>query len=125
MMTLYLCICGLGTDDLRRLDDHLADHPGHHERDSGRTAQDADTEADWPVPEPLHPIGQLTTSELTGYRRAVESAMRAAPAANPVQDRLRQRLGEVITEQDQRAQSAQDSCADEADRARRRDSLHA
>ena len=70
-----------------------------------------------PLPAPPHPIGQLTTSELAEYRRALGAAMRDAPAADPVQDRLRQRLGEVITEQEQRAQAARHSCADEAGRA--------
>ncbi len=120
-MTLYLCICGLATDNLQRLDDHLTGHPGHYERDAGRTAADTDS----PVPEPPHPLGQLTTCELADYRRTLDTALRETPAASPAQDRLRQLLGEVITEQDQRAQAARDSCADEAARALRRDALHA
>lgn len=33
---IYLCSCGFATDDRDWLDDHLDDHPGHHEREAPR-----------------------------------------------------------------------------------------
>ncbi len=106
------------------------DQPGHYGRDGGRTVADADmldqdAGTQWHVPEPPHPVGQLTTFELINYRRALDAVARAAPAGHPVHDRLGHRVGQVLAEQDRRAQAAREACADEAARARRRDALHA
>ena len=91
--------------------------PGHCEHASERI--------EWRVPEPPHPVGQMTTVELIGYQRALDTVARAAPVGHPVQDQLGQQAGQVLAEQDRRAQAARDARADEATRARRRDALHA
>ncbi len=50
---------------------------------------------------PAHPIGQLTTTELSRYRRELEHAIKTLKDA-PVAAELRRRLDEVVTEEQQR-----------------------
>jgi hypothetical protein len=56
------------------------------------------------APEPGHPIGQLTTRELSDYRRQLERAIgdRAVGQA-PIAADLRAKLSEVISEEEVRA----------------------
>jgi hypothetical protein len=56
--------------------------------------------------EPKHPVHQLTTSELSRYRRELEHAAQGISPAAPVQTELRRRLDEVLAEQDERARMA-------------------
>ncbi len=58
---------------------------------------------------PDHPLHQLTTYELSSYRRRLETAIALAPAqdpAAPVRDGLHARLRDVLAEQDDRARIA-------------------
>jgi hypothetical protein len=50
---------------------------------------------------PAHPIGQLTTTELSRYRRELEHAVRELKSA-PVAAELQRRLDEVVAEEQQR-----------------------
>jgi hypothetical protein len=50
-----------------------------------------------------HPVYALTTYELNARRSALERALREVPPGDPVPDSLRNDLGEVIAEQEQRA----------------------
>ena len=52
------------------------------------------------VPQPPHPVGALTTSELSRYRRELEHALQAPPG--PASGLLQTRLAEVLAEQDGR-----------------------
>ena len=54
------------------------------------------------VPQPPHPVGALTTSELSRYRSELERALQAPPGQGPDCDLLQARLAEVLTEQDGR-----------------------
>ena len=61
------------------------------------------------VKPPDHPLDQLTTFELTGYRHRLETAIALASTqdfAAPVHAVLRARLGDVLAEQDDRARMA-------------------
>jgi hypothetical protein len=57
------------------------------------------------VDQPKHPLHALTTYELRGYRRDLETAIaffdRQAPVP-PARDRLQARLDDVLAEQDDR-----------------------
>jgi hypothetical protein len=61
------------------------------------------------VDQPAHPLHALATFELADYRHRIERAIRCYekdhPAAPTVAD-LRERLAEVIAEQDERARIA-------------------
>ena len=54
------------------------------------------------VPQPPHPVGALTTSELSRYRSELERALQAPPGQGPDRNLLQARLAEVLTEQDAR-----------------------
>ncbi len=54
---------------------------------------------------PAHPIGQLTTTELRGYRRELEHAITTLKDA-PVAAELSRRLAEVRVEEASRASIA-------------------
>jgi hypothetical protein len=56
--------------------------------------------------EPKHPVYQLTTSELTRYRRELEQAVKGISPDAPVQTELRRRLDVVLAEQSQREKIA-------------------
>jgi hypothetical protein len=56
-----------------------------------------------------HPVYALTTSELAGRRSALKRAIAEVPAGAPVPVRLRDSLGEVIAEEEQRARIRQAS----------------
>jgi hypothetical protein len=56
--------------------------------------------------EPKYPVHQLTTSELTRYRRELEHAVRGISPEAPVQTELRRRLDVVLAEQDEREKIA-------------------
>ncbi len=61
------------------------------------------------VQQPTHPLYALTTYELAGYRRQLESALACFDRTDPVppaRDDLRARLDAVIAEQDDRARLA-------------------
>jgi hypothetical protein len=61
------------------------------------------------VKPPDHPVYQLTTFELSSYRRRLESAIVSARAQDPAalaQADLEARLRDVLTEQDDRARIA-------------------
>jgi hypothetical protein len=56
--------------------------------------------------EPKYPVHQLTTSELTRYRRELEHAAKGISPDAPVQTELRRRLDVVLAEQDEREKIA-------------------
>jgi len=59
-----------------------------------------------PVESPQHPLHALTTFELRGYRRQLESAIAFFDKTDPVppaRDDLRARLDAVLAEQEDRA----------------------
>jgi hypothetical protein len=56
--------------------------------------------------EPKYPVSQLTTSELTRYRRELEHAVRGIAPDAPVQTELRRRLDVVLAEQSEREKIA-------------------
>jgi hypothetical protein len=65
--------------------------------------------ADAVTAEPKHPLSQLTTFELRGYRRELESAIAFFDKRDPVppaRHRLQAKLDAVITEQDERVRLA-------------------
>ena len=65
-----------------------------------------------PVPKkPQHAIGQLTTYELDGYRKNLEHALETMPEHDRVIPLLRDRLAEVLTEQQARADAAREDIA--------------
>ena len=55
---------------------------------------------------PPHPVPALTTYELRNYRRELEHALKTLPEQAAVRALLRQRLDEVLAEQDSRAKQA-------------------
>ena len=55
------------------------------------------------TPQPHHPLGALTTSELTRYLRQLEHAINGLAADAPIQADLRRKLGEVLAERHCRA----------------------
>ena len=62
-----------------------------------------------PVESPPHPLQALTTFELRGYRRQLESAIAFFDKTDPVppaRDDLQARLDSVLAEQDDRARLA-------------------
>jgi hypothetical protein len=78
---------------------------------TGKTAAAADgqqkrTMSAEPVSRPPHPVHQLTTSELTRYRRELEHAVKGISPEAPVQTELRRRLDVVLAEQDEREKIA-------------------
>jgi hypothetical protein len=58
------------------------------------------------VEHPPHPTSQLTTGELSTYRKELERAIQGISPDAPVQADLRARLAEVLAEQDDRARLA-------------------
>jgi hypothetical protein len=57
-----------------------------------------------PVDEPKHPLAQLTTYELAAYRRQLQSAVAFFEKTEaPVLARLRDKLTQVVAEQEDRA----------------------
>jgi hypothetical protein len=56
--------------------------------------------------EPKYPVHQLTTSELTRYRRELEHAVQGISPDTPEQTELRHRLDVVLAEQDEREKIA-------------------
>jgi hypothetical protein len=56
--------------------------------------------------EPQYPVHQLTTSELTRYRRELEHAVKGIAPDAPVQTELHRRLAVVLAEQDEREKIA-------------------
>jgi hypothetical protein len=61
------------------------------------------------VDRPQHPLGQLTTSELTEYRRQLESAIALFGRQDPVppaRSQLQASLDAVAAEEDDRARLA-------------------
>jgi hypothetical protein len=67
-----------------------------------------------PIPAPTHPLAQLTTWELRGYRRGLEHALTASPARTPAQAQLTAQLAAVLAEQDDRATIRAARCPDPA-----------
>ncbi len=59
-----------------------------------------------PVAPPRHPLFALTTYELARYRRDLEQALRVLPAQATVREPLRDKLAEVLAEQDSRTKIA-------------------
>ena len=61
------------------------------------------------VETPKHPVHALTTSELSGYRRELESAIAVFDRQDPpppARARLQVKLDEVLAEQEDRARIA-------------------
>jgi hypothetical protein len=56
--------------------------------------------------EPQHPIAQLTTSEISRYRRELEHALKTLPEHATVRELLQQRLAEVMDEVNEREKIA-------------------
>ena len=57
------------------------------------------------TPQPPHPLGALTTSELGRYRREIERALKDRTIGSaPVAETLRGKLDEVLNEEVQRSQ---------------------
>jgi hypothetical protein len=54
------------------------------------------------IDQPAHPTHALTTYELRNYRRQLEHALRKLPEHAEVRLLIRQRLDEVLTEQEDR-----------------------
>ena len=59
-----------------------------------------------PVAPPRHPLHALTTYELARYRRDLEHALRVLPAQTAIHEQLRDKLAEVLAEQDSRTKIA-------------------
>ena len=55
-----------------------------------------------PVQPPRHPLHALTTYELRDYRRDLEHALATAPGPPQAGGLLRQRLADVVAEQESR-----------------------
>jgi hypothetical protein len=56
----------------------------------------------WTVPDPPHPLSQLTTFELGHYLTLLEAVRSVAPASHPVQDEVAGMIDQVRAEQDER-----------------------
>ena len=54
------------------------------------------------VEPPEHPLDELTTYELSRYRRQLEHALKALPEHAAVRELLRTKLAEVLAEQESR-----------------------
>jgi hypothetical protein len=65
----------------------------------------AATAVDWTVPDPPHPLGQLTSGELGHYLTLLEAVASVAPSGHPVQDEVGEMLDLVRAEQDEREQA--------------------
>jgi hypothetical protein len=64
-----------------------------------------------PIPRtPKYQIGDLVTWELRDYREALEAALQAMPEHNTAVPLVRERLTEVITEQEARARGERSGC---------------
>ena len=61
--------------------------------------------------QPRHPLPAMATFELRDYRRQLEHSLRALPAHAPAHEQLRQRLDEVLAEEQSRAEIAGSSRA--------------
>jgi hypothetical protein len=60
-----------------------------------------------PVDEPKHPLAQLTTYELAAYRRQLQAAVTFFEQTQaPVLTRMRDKLAQVMAEQEDRARLA-------------------
>jgi hypothetical protein len=60
------------------------------------------------TPEPAHPIGQLTTRELSDYRRQLERALGDRTIGKaPIAAELRAKLSEVVSEEAERERHRQ------------------
>ena len=59
-----------------------------------------------PIAPPRHPLHALTTYELARYRRDLEHALRVLPAQTAIREQLRDKLAEVLAEQDSRTKIA-------------------
>jgi alpha-ketoglutarate-dependent taurine dioxygenase len=59
------------------------------------------------TPQPPHPLGALTTFELSRYRRELEHSLRSLPGQAPARAQLQQQLAQVMAEQDSRTQICQ------------------
>jgi hypothetical protein len=62
-----------------------------------------------PIESPAHPVYALTTYELRDYRRELEHSLETLPEHVEVRVPLRERLAEVVAEQQGRKRSAQAS----------------
>ena len=58
------------------------------------------------VQPPEHPMHELTTYELSRYRRELEHALKELPEHAPVRELLQGKLADVLTEEDSRAKIA-------------------
>ena len=58
------------------------------------------------TPQPPHPLGALTTAELTRYRRELEHALKTLPDYATVRDQLKVKLADIQAEQESRASIA-------------------
>ncbi|HEY6314385.1 MAG TPA: hypothetical protein VIY52_26815 [Streptosporangiaceae bacterium] len=60
------------------------------------------------VGRPPHPVDQMTTGELSGYRQNLERALSADVSAGnwPTREQLQKRLEAVLEEQDERRRIA-------------------
>lgn len=58
------------------------------------------------IDQPRHPLHQLTTYELRDYRKSLEHALTALPEHAPVRAQLRDKLGAVLAEVEDRARQA-------------------
>ena len=58
------------------------------------------------TPQPPHPLGALTTAELTRYRRELEHALKTLPDHATVRDQLKAKLADIQAEQESRASIA-------------------
>jgi hypothetical protein len=56
------------------------------------------------TPQPPHPLGALTTFELSRYRRELEHSLRSLPTQAPDRAQLQHKLAQVLDEQESRAQ---------------------
>jgi hypothetical protein len=61
------------------------------------------------TPQPSHPLGALTTFELSRCRRDLEYSLKNLPGQAAVRAQLQQKLARVMAEQESRAQIHQAS----------------
>jgi hypothetical protein len=59
-----------------------------------------------PIEQPAHPVYALTTYELRDYRRELEHSLAALRGDTEGRGPLRERLAEVVAEQEERKRSA-------------------
>lgn len=60
---------------------------------------------EWTVPDPPHPLAQLTSFELDHYLTLLEAVRSVAPAGHPIQEELEEIADLVRAEQDERQQA--------------------